>query len=483
MTMKPFKIIKMRPRRLQELIVLLYLTQYGCEPVEIPILNTLPVENITFNSAACGGRISSEGGDNIISRGLVWDTIANPSFERYCGINNKGSGVRLFFITMTDLIPAKQYFVRAFATNSAGTAYGEEIAFMTRIPVDVVEDNSLVISTQTQAVVDLVRTAALVNGSIFGDKVIWENYLYRYNYPISGQYPYFSANLPSDVELSFSLSSSGSYSMKVKCISYPEGLFSILSFRKYVQSDPSRMLYGWTTLKDPLPADYYKNAFDPLLMTSPLQAIMSYEFGYLRENYGISSGPDNYYELGRRILDTYSLRSGFSKPVFYVFSMIHQNQADYSGYNVLLREIDRYYNSKFSMAPVEKWNLNFTGSRNYTISAEGVEHSMAFSKIVCDEGNSGFCKINGISQVEIANPYSREFYNYLPPASVSVEMYISSQYALAWTALCYIVCAENLSVSNWAEERDGVINPADSWDQNPKPVIIRIDRAGTSEIK
>lgn len=458
------------------------ISQYGCRSVDLPIVDTYPLESIGFDSAQGGGRISSDGRDKITSRGLVWDTLANPTVGRNAGMNDKGSGERLFFITLNGLKPATEYFVRAFATNSAGTAYGDDVTFTTRIPVDMVESNSLVISVETNAVVDLARTASLTNGSIFDDKVIWENHLYRYNYPNSGQYPYYSASLPSDVELSFSISSSGSYSMKVKCPSSPENVFSLLSFRKYIQPDPSRTFYSWTTLTESLPADYYRNAFDPLLMTSPLQAIMSYEFGFLKENYGILSGPGNYYELGRKILDGYSLKSGFSKPLFYVFSMVHQMQSDYPGYNTLLREIDRYYNSEFTMAPVETWDLNFSGRRTFEISSTGVDYSLIFAKIVCDNGNSGYIKINATTQAELTNAYSREVYNYLSPVISSVELGISSKYALTWAALCYFVSADNVSVNTWSEERDGTLNPPDSWDKNPKPVIMKIDKTGTREI-
>jgi hypothetical protein len=49
--------------------------------------------------------------------------------------------------------------------------------------------------------------------------------------------------------------------------------------------------------------------------------------------------------------------------------------------------------------------------------------------------------------------------------------------------MCYFSCADNLTVGDWVEERDGVINPTDSWDKNPKPIIIRIDRTGTKQVK
>lgn len=465
------------------LVFYAFLLQSGCDSVDIPILTTLTGNEITFTSAQSGGRISSDGGDDIISRGIVWDTLPNPTLERNIGMNDKGSGIRLFFVSLDNLVPGTKYYVRAFAVNSAGTAYGNEIDFTTKILVETVEENTLVLSFETRAVVDLFRTADLVNGTVFDDKVIWENFLYKYNIPVIGQYPLYSARLPSDIMLQFSLSSSGTFSMKAKCPSSPESLFSLLSFRKYMTSDPMKEIVDWTTLKVSLPSDYYKNAFDPLLMTCPFQAIMSYEFGFLREKFGILSGPANYYDFGKEVLNTFKLKSGFTQPVFYVFSMIHHIQTDYPGYNMLLREIDRYYNSRFSMAPVEQWNLDFTGKRYSKITATGKSYSLLFIKVVGENKNAGYVKINNISKADLSAAYSREFYDSFPPDNALLELSLTSTSALGWVAICFITCADAITVSDWSEERDGLMNPADAWDKNPKPLIFKIDRIGLTEVK
>ena len=464
-------------------VLCVFLLQSGCESVDIPIVTTSDVNEITFDSAKSGGRISSDGGGDIISRGIVWDTLANPTIERNVGMNDKGSGARLFFLSMDGLEPGTKYYVRAFAANTAGTAYGDAIEFTTRVPVETVEENSLVLSFETKATVDLIRTAYLVNGAVFKNKVVWENFLYRYNIPVNGQSPLYSATLPSEVILQFSLSSSGTFSMKAKCPSSPESLFSLLSFRKYMTSDPMRVIVDWTTLKKPVPSDYYTKAVDPLLMTCPFQAIMSYEFGFLSENYGILSGPANYYDFGQEVLKTFSLKSGFSKPVFYVFSMVHHIQTDYPGYNMLLHEIDRYYNSRYSMAPLEQWNLDFTGKRYSKISVVGKSYSLMFVKLVGENKNFGYVKINNISQADLTGAYSRESYNFFPPDNALLEISLTSSSAQGWAAVCYITCADALTVSDWSEERDEVINPSDSWDKNPKPLVFKIDRTGLTELK
>jgi uncharacterized protein (TIGR02145 family) len=94
-----------------------------------PTLTTTPVSVITQTSAVSGGNITSDGGDAITARGVCWATTVNPTTA-----NNKtsdGSGPGSFTSTITGLTPNATYHVRAYATNSAGTAYGSDLTFIT----------------------------------------------------------------------------------------------------------------------------------------------------------------------------------------------------------------------------------------------------------------------------------------------------------------------------------------------------------------
>jgi uncharacterized protein (TIGR02145 family) len=95
----------------------------------VPTLTTTAVTNITTTSADCGGNIASDGGADITARGVCWDTKANPTI-----LNNKtndGTGTGSFVSVLTGLSDGTIYYVRSYATNSAGTAYGTQVLFTT----------------------------------------------------------------------------------------------------------------------------------------------------------------------------------------------------------------------------------------------------------------------------------------------------------------------------------------------------------------
>ncbi len=102
----------------------------------LPTVTTSDVENITGNSARCGGNVTDDGGVPVSSRGLIWNTVGNPTVDDYEGISYNGDGTGSFTSYLTYLDPETQYFVRAFAINSAGTAYGEQLSFVTTSDFD-----------------------------------------------------------------------------------------------------------------------------------------------------------------------------------------------------------------------------------------------------------------------------------------------------------------------------------------------------------
>jgi antitoxin component YwqK of YwqJK toxin-antitoxin module len=99
-----------------------------------PVLTTTSITNITNNSATSGGIVTSDGGANITARGVVWSTSPIPTIE----LSTKtvdGTGTGSFTSSITGLLPNTTYYVRAYATNSAGTSYGNEITFTTVVDV------------------------------------------------------------------------------------------------------------------------------------------------------------------------------------------------------------------------------------------------------------------------------------------------------------------------------------------------------------
>jgi uncharacterized protein (TIGR02145 family) len=98
--------------------------------VSLPSLNTTEVNFITSISTNAGGNITSDGGAHITERGVVWSTSTNPTIALTTKTSN-GTGIGSFSSSLTNLAPKTIYYVRAYATNSAGTGYGNEISFTT----------------------------------------------------------------------------------------------------------------------------------------------------------------------------------------------------------------------------------------------------------------------------------------------------------------------------------------------------------------
>lgn len=99
--------------------------------ISIPIIETDTVSTITYISAICGGTVVTDGGVNLLSVGLVWDTIPFPTIEVNSGVYFADESESTFTNYLEDLDYSRTYYVRAFATNSIGVGYGNEISFTT----------------------------------------------------------------------------------------------------------------------------------------------------------------------------------------------------------------------------------------------------------------------------------------------------------------------------------------------------------------
>jgi phosphodiesterase/alkaline phosphatase D-like protein len=92
-------------------------------------ITTEPINSIAGTSARSGGIISSDGGFAITQRGVCWSTSPTPTIANSRTTNGSGTGT--FTSNMTGLMELTTYYVRAYATNAAGTAYGQELMFTT----------------------------------------------------------------------------------------------------------------------------------------------------------------------------------------------------------------------------------------------------------------------------------------------------------------------------------------------------------------
>ena len=98
---------------------------------ELPVLSTYTVREIMYTTALSGGMISSDGGATIKSRGVCWSVEPEPTIEDSVAGISSFSASGEFTSTLKGLKDGTKYFVRAFATNQAGTAYGQEESFIT----------------------------------------------------------------------------------------------------------------------------------------------------------------------------------------------------------------------------------------------------------------------------------------------------------------------------------------------------------------
>jgi uncharacterized protein (TIGR02145 family) len=111
----------------------LFGTGYGNQLIfttlTIPTVITSPVSNISYTTATSGGNVTDDGGSPVTARGVCWSTSQNPTIYNSHTIN--GAGVGSYISNITGLIPNTTYYVRAYATNSAGSAYGNQVSFTT----------------------------------------------------------------------------------------------------------------------------------------------------------------------------------------------------------------------------------------------------------------------------------------------------------------------------------------------------------------
>ncbi|MFP4489536.1 MAG: FISUMP domain-containing protein [Bacteroidales bacterium] len=126
----------------------------------LPELTTDVVTEITTNSARSGGNITNNGGADITARGICWSTTENPTTED-SKTDDPNPGPGEFVNHLAWLTANTEYYVRAYATNSVGTAYGNQVAFTT---LDITQP-----VLTTAEVSEITNTDATSGGNITGD--------------------------------------------------------------------------------------------------------------------------------------------------------------------------------------------------------------------------------------------------------------------------------------------------------------------------
>ena len=117
----------------------------------VPTVTTQPPTAVTDTSASVGGFISTDGGLTIIERGICYSKNQNPTISD--NTIKGGSGIGSYLCSITGLVPGTPYYVRAYALNSMGTGYGNQVNFTTAArTAPTVETDSVSSITQTGAI-------------------------------------------------------------------------------------------------------------------------------------------------------------------------------------------------------------------------------------------------------------------------------------------------------------------------------------------
>jgi predicted outer membrane repeat protein len=123
-----------------------------------PTVSTTAISNITTTSAETGGNVTNDGGAGLLARGVCWNTTGTPTIAD--DHTDDGSAPDEYTSSLTGLSSGTTYYVRAYATNSIGTAYGDTISFTTAKKNQVITFSALATKTVGDAAFSLTATAS-----------------------------------------------------------------------------------------------------------------------------------------------------------------------------------------------------------------------------------------------------------------------------------------------------------------------------------
>lgn len=142
------------------LLIGLTLCLASCKPKPtLAVVTTTNVTDKTQTTATSGGNVTSDGNADVTTRGVCWGTSQNPITSS--SKTSDGTGTGAFTSSLTGLTPGTTYYVRAYATNSEGTSYGNEVSF---------SSNPVILATlTTTAATSITQTTAVAGGNISSD--------------------------------------------------------------------------------------------------------------------------------------------------------------------------------------------------------------------------------------------------------------------------------------------------------------------------
>ncbi|MCF8296097.1 MAG: choice-of-anchor D domain-containing protein [Saprospiraceae bacterium] len=125
----------------------------GTGTASVPTVTTSSITSITSSTASGGGNVTSNGGASVTARGVCWNTSTDPTTSNSYTTNGAGTGS--FASSLTSLVDETHYYVRAYASNSAGDGYGSNVEFWTLSTEPSTQASSVTTTATSGSTIDL----------------------------------------------------------------------------------------------------------------------------------------------------------------------------------------------------------------------------------------------------------------------------------------------------------------------------------------
>jgi uncharacterized protein (TIGR02145 family) len=135
------------------------------EGLVLAAVTTSTLSSIGSTTSTSGGNITSDGGATVTARGVCWNTSTGPTTAN--SKTTDGSGTGAFTSNITGLSPGTAYYIRAYATNSVGTVYGNELNFTTPIPPTTTTGSALAVTANSATISGTVNANNLSSAVTF----------------------------------------------------------------------------------------------------------------------------------------------------------------------------------------------------------------------------------------------------------------------------------------------------------------------------
>ena len=140
------------------------------QDMSLPTVTTAEVTDISQTTAKSGGEVTDSGSGDVLARGVCWSTEENPTLDDF--YVESGTGLGAFGSNITGLILGQTYYVRAFATNAAGRAYGNQVTFSALAGLPDVEIKSK--STSAGEIIIVADVTFDGGADIIDRGVVWD---------------------------------------------------------------------------------------------------------------------------------------------------------------------------------------------------------------------------------------------------------------------------------------------------------------------